>query len=262
MPLAVLTGAGSGIGAALAHALAARDYDLFLIGRSSRVETIRDAISQQNPGRAVTTAQVDLAERDDRHELLGRIRDVAFTQGTPVGALVHAAGVGKPSPDLARMDSADLEHAFAVNVTAALELTQGLLNDFSAGNVPSRVLLIGAGVDDKPQPGTGSYGISKLALKRLWRQLRIDLARNAAPRAPLIGLFQPGVVDTPGLHAHIEAAQACELPHADYLQGAIDAGWAYAPATVACAITRLLNDITPEAFSQHEWRTADLTPTA
>lgn len=115
-------------------------------------------------------------------------------------------------------------------------------------------------MDEKPQPGTGSYGISKLALKRLWHQMPLDLAHEGWLRPPAVGLFQPGVVDTPGLRDHIGAARDCGLPHADYLQGMLDQGQAYLPGTVADAIATLLISLSTEAFAEREWRTHELVP--
>jgi 3-oxoacyl-[acyl-carrier protein] reductase len=262
MTLAVVTGASSGIGGATSQALADRGADLILIARSERLEQTRRRIEQQALDSDVLCLRADLARSEERGRIGCTLRDIARERQQPVQALVHAAGVGAPSPGLTAMAGADLEHALSVNVTAPLELTQGLLPVMGDGETAARVLFIGAGVDDKPQPGTGSYGISKLALKRLWRQIPLDLAQEAWPCPPLIGLFQPGIVDTPGLGAHIEAARACGLPHADYLQGVIDRGEAYNPGTVAEAIATLLTHTDHEAFAEREWRTHELATSA
>lgn len=260
MSLAVVTGAGSGIGAALSHCLASRGFDVLLVGRSRRVEDNAKAIRKRAQGIEVISERAELAEPASRGALIERIQDIATARAKPVHALVHAAGVGVPSRHLESMAPTELEHAFRVNVTAALALTQGLLPQRRTGDSRSRILFIGAGIDERPQPGTGSYGISKLALKRLWRQIPLDLAQQGMAQPPLVGLFQPGVVDTPGLRDHIEAAHACALPHADYLQSILDQGGAYGPEAVGEAIATLLADVAPEAFAEREWRTGELTP--
>lgn len=127
MTYAIITGAGSGIGAALGDALASRGFDLLLVGRSRRVETVGDALRERYPGFEAVCDRAELSEHGARRALLDRLRNAVSSRAASVGALVHAAGVGRPTPGLSAMDPAALEHAFAVNVTAPLALTQGLL---------------------------------------------------------------------------------------------------------------------------------------
>ncbi len=257
MALAVITGAGSGIGAATAHALAARGHSLALVGRSGAVEDTRDAIARETAGVQVYCHQVDLAVPTDRAALVRAIQRIIRDDGHQLTGVVHAAGVGTPAANLASLVTGDLEHAMAVNLTAPLEITRDLLPALTGCPGGARVLLIGAGIDERPQPGTGSYGISKMALKRLGHQLRTDLAHEGHEHDPAVGLFQPGVVDTPGLRAHIAAARDCALPHADYLAERLAQGQAYTPATVGEAITSLLLDTAAAAFEGQEWRPHD-----
>ena len=82
--------------------------------------------------------------------------------------------------------------------------------------------MIGAGMDKHAQPGTGSYGISKMALRRLVRQMSVEF--DTMPDGPVVSLFQPGLVDTPGIRSHIKKAGDLNLPHAEWLAGRLEAG--------------------------------------
>jgi len=70
--------------------------------------------------------------------------------------------------------------------------------------------MVGAGIADRAEPGTGIYGVTKKALARLFDQMVTDFAHEAGAGLPAIALFQPGLVDTEGLRAHITAAKDCD----------------------------------------------------
>lgn len=110
----VVTGAGSGIGLALAQRLAARGDDLVLLARSdARAAELAESFPD---------AQVLVADLADPGTLNGIGRQV----DGPVDSLVHVAGV----IELGRVDRlrlADLEEQLAVNLTAPAVLTRELL---------------------------------------------------------------------------------------------------------------------------------------
>ena len=183
---ALITGAGSGIGAELACALAARDVGVVLVGRRrDRLERTSKRIGQDAPTLLV---DVDIGRAADRALLLERVSE-GIGSGR-LGCLVHNAGIGDPGPDFAGTDGGLLELAFAVNVTAPLVLTQGLL-DLLRADGDARVLLVGAGIADRAQPGTGVYGITKKALARLFEQIVVDLEHESRAGTPAVALFQP-----------------------------------------------------------------------
>lgn len=240
---ALITGAGSGIGAELACALAARDVGVVLVGRRrDRLERTRERIGQAAP---TLLLDADIGRAEDRALLLAKVSE-GIGSGR-LGCLVHNAGIGDPGPDFAGTDGGQLERAFAVNVTAPLELTQGWLDALRADG-DARVLFVGAGIADRAQPGTGVYGISKKALARLFEQIVVDLDREARPGTPAVALFQPGMVDTEGLRAHVAHARACGLPHAEYLEQALADGSARRAEDVGAAMARALLDVPRAAF--------------
>ena len=234
---ALVTGAGSGIGAALAKALAARGHGVVLVGRrEANLSAVARHIGTTAP---VLVAPSDIACARDRGALQAMVEERLAAEGGRLRHLVHNAGIGTPSPDLAHTDPAALNEAFTVNVTAPLALTQAFLPALRhAGS--ARILLVGAGIADRAQPGTGIYGITKKALARLFDQMVTDFAHEARAGTPSVALFQPGLVDTEGLRAHIAAAQACGLPHAAWLAAALEKGEARAASDVAEAMAARL----------------------
>ncbi|KAF0280422.1 SDR family oxidoreductase [Spiribacter aquaticus] len=243
--VAVITGAGSGIGAALAVELADRGLSVALIGR--RRDALERTCASLPEGATGFVLPGDIAIRDDRQRLITKLGERLEPTGARLRYLVHNAGVGEPATGIEGIDPDDLAQALAVNVTAPLALTQGLLPLLRAA-YPSRVLMVGAGIADRPQPGTGSYGISKKALARLFEQLTMEFARSAVTE-PDVALFQPGLVDTPGIRTHLEAARRCGLPHVDYLDQALAAGQSRSAEAVAGAMAEALIDMSTEHFA-------------
>jgi short-subunit dehydrogenase len=86
-PLAVVTGASSGIGFELARQFAEHGYDLIIAAEDSAINA---AAQQLQNGAAVEAVQVDLATADGVEELYQRIR----AHGDQVDAVALNAGIG------------------------------------------------------------------------------------------------------------------------------------------------------------------------
>lgn len=249
----LITGAGSGIGRALALELASQGHHLILAGRTeSRLEQVAKTIRRDTPQCEVVIQTVDLADP-------GSTRELATQVGHAVDrleAFVYCAGVGEPAADLASLKLFDFQHALAVNVSAPLLLTQALLPVLKGGDRASRIVMIGAGMDKNAQPGTGSYGISKMAMRRLVQQLSVEFDTMA--EGPIVSLFQPGLVDTPGLRAHIDKAEILALPHAAWLTSRLDAGQCLSAEQAASALAYTLKQVPESEFQGAEFKGPDL----
>jgi short-subunit dehydrogenase len=165
---AVVTGAASGIGAALAHALAARGSALVLLDRDApRLDAVASAV--RGTGVTVDTLVVDLA--DDEATRAAGARLAAEHPGTTL--LVNNAGVALGG----RFDQVTLEEfdwLFAVNVRAVVRLTHALLPVLKAHpgahlvNLSSVFGLVGP-------PGQVAYAASKFAVRGFSQALRAEL---------------------------------------------------------------------------------------
>lgn len=169
-PVAIVTGASSGIGAAFAHALAARGFDLLLAARRlDRLdETARSLAADY--GVTVTTQAVDLA-RPDAAEVI-----VAAARGLDVGLLVSNAGFAIKG-DHADNPADAMTEMLMVNCNAPLQLTRAFIPQLRARGKGGIVLtssieaLIGC-------PYSAAYSASKALVKSLgealWAELRPD----------------------------------------------------------------------------------------
>ncbi|HEU4361032.1 MAG TPA: SDR family oxidoreductase [Mycobacterium sp.] len=156
MPTALITGAGGGIGSAIATALST-SHTLLLAGRPS---PRLDAVAQRL---GATTWPLDLTDPDGISAATELVDEL--------DVLVHNAGVSLPGrvPDT----SADEWRAtFEVNVFGAVALTLALLPALRTAG--ARVVFINSGSGRRVSPGMASYSASKFALRAFADSLRDD----------------------------------------------------------------------------------------
>lgn len=186
----LVTGASTGLGAALAVGAAARGAKAVIINyASNHVEAEATAAAVRAAGAEAVLAQGDVV--DD--EACRAIADKAAPYGR-IDALANNAGVTKHAPahgDLEALDRADFERIFAVNVIAPFQMLRAARPFLEAADRAS-VLMVSsiAGVT-----GIGSsvaYAASKGALNTM----TLSLARVMGPKIR-INAICPGFIDTP-----------------------------------------------------------------
>jgi 3-oxoacyl-[acyl-carrier protein] reductase len=180
MRVSVITGAGSGIGAAVARRLAAADQCLMLHGQgadAAGLERLQAVVADcERAGASVAWRSGDLARAGTASELVDAAR-VAFGS---VDALVHAAGFADRR-DFAQLPREGLERAFAVMASAFHELTAAALPDLTRGP-GGRVVAISSFVAHRFVRGATfpASAAAKAALEALVRCLAIELASCGA----------------------------------------------------------------------------------
>ena len=164
--IAVVTGAGGGIGGALARALAAHAATVWLVGRK-RVALHETADSFADPARAVVHP-ADLTRDDDVAELAGRLA----RESGRVDVLVHAAGV----IELADVERATLETfdaQYRTNTRAPYALTRAVLPLLRA--CCGQVVFVNSTSGIRAVRGQSQYAASKHALRAVADSLRDEV---------------------------------------------------------------------------------------
>ncbi|WP_061800131.1 SDR family NAD(P)-dependent oxidoreductase [Serratia ficaria] len=127
-PVAVVTGASSGIGAVYAERLAARGYDLILVARRTQRLKALSAKLSVGFGVKIEALAADLTKEDD----LTHIERILATNAA-VSLLVNNAGNGKLSSTI-DMSAKDTAATIALNITALTRLSKAVLPGFLARN--------------------------------------------------------------------------------------------------------------------------------
>ncbi|MEH6738598.1 MAG: SDR family NAD(P)-dependent oxidoreductase [Sulfitobacter sp.] len=159
----LITGAGTGIGRALAIEAAQKGYDLILVGRtSSTLEETRSKCSAQD-ARCIV-ADVTSAE--------GRALIVDAVDGS-LDILINNAGVLSVG-HLADMADADLERMTTTNLVAPMALTRDLLPALRTSK--GRIVNIGSVFGDIAYPFFAGYSATKFGLRGFSDAMRRELS--------------------------------------------------------------------------------------
>ncbi|GHE55240.1 oxidoreductase [Streptomyces spiralis] len=188
--VAVVTGAGKGIGAGIAARLAADGAAVAVnyAHDATAADTVVDKI-RKDGGHAIAV-QADVAQPDDVSALFATTRD-AFG---PVDILVNNAGVFRFGP-LESITVAEFHRHFDTNVLATLLATQEFARQREADG-GSVINITSVGVSFA-QPNASLYTATKTSLLGITRTLSIELA----PRRIRVNAIAAGLADTEGVRA-------------------------------------------------------------
>lgn len=210
-PKALVTGAGRGIGRAIALRLAADGFAVVGTGRdeTALAETVALIEAAGGIGRS---AVCDVTDPDALVRL-------AETVG-PVDALVCNSGVAGPTAPLWEVSPAEWHDTFDVNVTGVY----GACRAFVPGMIErgaGAIVVIGSVSGARPLPRRTPYAASKTALTGLVRGLALD----AGPHGVRVNLVSPGPTAGPRLDAVLERqaatqGRAVDEVRATFLEGA------------------------------------------
>jgi gluconate 5-dehydrogenase len=184
---ALVTGAGRGIGLAIARALAGQGADVALVARTrSQLEAAKEQIETET-GRKVWVFPFDLADLRDIPRLF---EEVARATGG-VDILVNCAGttVREPSED-ASLES--FNRVMDVNLTAVLLLCQAFCRHRKQVGEPGRIINIGSLTCHAARPTIAAYACSKMGVLALTRTLAVEWARYGVN----VNAIGPGYIAT------------------------------------------------------------------
>ena len=165
--IAVVTGASSGIGKAIAQALAVQGARLCLVGRNREAMEVM-AASMRSTAPRVLIAQTDLTLDTQLERLTGELQR-EFGQ---VDVLVHSAGILSQGT-LQSASVHDLDRQYRTNVRAPYLLTQALLPMLKVR--PGQIVFVNSSVGLQARAGIGQYAATKHALKAIADSLREEV---------------------------------------------------------------------------------------
>lgn len=226
--VAIVTGAGQGIGQAIAARLGAEGAKVIVdyIGKSDGAEETLRRISQSG-GQAEMVA-ADITRMDD----VRRLVDSAWERFGSADILVNNAGMEIKS-DFWDTPEEDYDRVMQVNLRGAFFLSQAFVRRLRDAKKPGRIVNISSVHEDMAFPGFTTYCVSKGGLRMLMRNLAVELG----PLGITVNNIAPGAVQTP-----INKALLADKPKLDALLEKIPLGRLGQPEDVAGLVAFLASD--------------------
>lgn len=193
--VAIITGAGRGIGAAIAVAFARQGAKLVLVART-RHELERVASDVERLGSQAIVAAGDVSTPKEVDQFVG----AAIERYGRVDVLVNAAAIPGPIGRLWEVDSEQWIGAVRVNLVGTFLCCRGVIPHMIAGG-GGKIINFSGGGATSPSPCLSAYGVSKAAVVRLTETLAAELRDSNIQ----VNAIAPGLVDT-RIHDDVLAA--------------------------------------------------------
>jgi NAD(P)-dependent dehydrogenase (short-subunit alcohol dehydrogenase family) len=168
--IALVTGAGSGIGRAAALALQAASYAVILAGR--HIETLEQTAElAASPGGAMLVVPTDVSDPESVRALFAKTKDM-FGR---LDLLVNNAGIGAPAIALEEISYEQWSAVVGVNLTGAFLCAQEAFKLMKAQNPRGgRIINNGSISAHTPRPRSAPYTATKHAITGLTKCLALD----------------------------------------------------------------------------------------
>jgi len=204
-PLALVTGASSGIGLELARVLAENGFDLVVCAEDAGIAVAAEALAAEG-GAAVRSVRADLATAAGVEEL---VTEVTAT-GRPLDVLALNAGIANGGPFLETPLEDDLR-VIGLDVASVVHLSKRLLPAMVARG-SGKVLMTGSVASLMPGPYHATYAASKAFVLSFAQAVRHELKDTGVTVTALL----PGPTDTDFFEAsHMEDTKVAQGPKDD-----------------------------------------------
>jgi len=185
-PLALVTGASSGIGLELAKQFAIHGFDLIVTAEDAEIETARDAVRAAGGGN-VEAVRIDLSTDEGVDELYGAVK----AAGCPLDAVALNAGIGVGGAFADGTDLSDELRMIDLNVRSTVHLAKHVTPDMVARG-KGRILFTSSIASTMPGAFQAVYNASKSFVQSFALALREELKDSGVTVTSLM----PGPTDT------------------------------------------------------------------
>lgn len=186
--IALITGAGSGIGQGIARKFAEEGARVVIdfIGQSQGADDTLNAVKQAGSDGIIVDA--DVTKSSD----IKRLIDSAYDKFGGLDILVNNAGIEKKA-SFTDVTEEDYDKILAVNLKGPFFLTQYFAQRLTGSSKPGRIINISSVHEDMVFPGFSTYSISKGGMRMFMRNLAVELG----PKNITINNIAPGAIQTP-----------------------------------------------------------------
>jgi NADP-dependent 3-hydroxy acid dehydrogenase YdfG len=191
-PLAVVTGAGSGVGRATVHKFAHEGWDVVLIGRTAQTLEETIALAPAAARKRLVVHACDLGDADAVHAMARKV----LARFGRIDVLVNAAGTNIPRRSLAELSREDYTAVMDANVNGVLTIVQAFLPAMRA-RASGTVVNVGSEAGKQASAKSGAaYVVSKFGLTGLTQTINAEERPNGIRACCVF----PGDIDTPLLN--------------------------------------------------------------
>jgi len=186
--VAIVTGAGSGIGQGIAKRLGCEGAKVIVdyVGTAAGAQETKRAIEEAGSDGEIIEA--DVTKMDSVQELV----NIAWQHFGIVDILVNNAGIERKS-DFLETPEKDYDEVMTVNLRGPFFLTQAFVRRLRDAKKPGRIVNISSVHEDMAFPGFATYCCAKGGLRMLMRDLAVELG----PLGITVNNVAPGAIATP-----------------------------------------------------------------
>ena len=185
---ALITGAGQGIGQAIAIRFAQEGADVAINYPRDREEAEQTAAEVQKAGRRAALVQADVSKLAD----VQRMTEEAVRALGGIDILVNNAGIERHAA-FTEITERDYRAVIAVDLDGPFFCTQAFARHRQQVKQPGKVINISSVHEELPFPNFTAYCMAKGGVKMMMRNLSIELA----PLGITINNIAPGAIETP-----------------------------------------------------------------
>jgi len=187
--VAIVTGAGSGIGRATAVKLAEEGANVTILYAFDESEAQKTGQMVRTLGREALVLYADVRYKDQVEKAVGFVAQ----QFGRLDIMVNSAGAYRCAPFL-EINEEDWNTVIDTNLKGAFNCGQAAGRAMRALGTPGRILIISSTQADRPLVGTAHYGASKSGMLSLVKAMAIELAKHRIG----VVLVCPGVIESAG----------------------------------------------------------------
>jgi glucose 1-dehydrogenase/3-oxoacyl-[acyl-carrier protein] reductase len=196
--IAVVTGAGQGIGRGIAEAFANEGADVVIndLVEDDRTEEVAESIRAK--GRRAVVIAGNVSQRADVENLF----EVAWNELGPVDVLVNNAGIETIIP-FTELTDEQWEEVTNTNLKSEWMCSQALCKRLIAEGRKGAIINIGSIQAARVLPGRTHYAPSKLAIEALTRNISAEVGSHGIR----VNCIHPGLIDTPMIRWVLESPE-------------------------------------------------------
>lgn len=183
--IAIITGAGSGIGKAIAHKFAKEGADIVIVYSRNDANANESASMIEDIGRRALVIKADVSNAD---AVNGMVKEVVKTFNR-IDCLVNNAGVFSGGPFL-ELAEESWDRVMEVDLKGSFLCSQAVARHMKNAGIQGKIINIGSVHGTRAWRGATSYGTAKAALIQLTRSMALELADHDIT----VNLVSPGAI--------------------------------------------------------------------